>query len=104
MMAHGTSCVSFAPLSSLPLYDPSESDQPHDVFCVLSMGPPFQYIIPSFDTLAVPLRQMRIKGNYKGQEEVKVYDLFIINDTSLNGTVWPTVMEVKDSLVIPVRL
>ena len=34
-------------------------DEPDDCVCVLSVGPLFRYVIPSFDILAIDMRQMR---------------------------------------------
>ena len=43
-------------------------------FCLLSIGEPFTYTIPSFDVLAVELRLIRIPG-CDGSGEEKVFDL-----------------------------
>ncbi len=52
-----------APKSSQPLHDPASDDEPNDYVYIVSLGKPFRYTIPSFDVLAVELRQMRIKGH-----------------------------------------
>ena len=65
----------FAPKSLRPQYDPSD-DEPDDCVCVLSVGPPFRYVIPSFDILAIDMWQMRIKG-YTAEGEERNYDIFI---------------------------
>ena len=62
MAVSATPCVYFAPKSSRPWYDPATDEEPNDCVCALSLGPPFRYVIPGFDVLAVEMRQMRIKG------------------------------------------
>ena len=80
--------MSFAPMPSRPLYQPEDDDDEPNVFCVLSIGSSFRYVILSFEVLAVALRQIRIRCELDG--EVKVYDLFIRSDNSLNGTSTPS--------------
>ena len=46
------SSVSIVPVSSRPGYDPAVETK-RDCMCVLSVGPTFQYVIPSFDILQV---------------------------------------------------
>lgn len=94
------SCVSFAPLPSRPSYKPGDEDEPNDVFVVLKMGPPFRYVIPTFDVLAVTLLQIHIRGECDG--EPKLYDLFIRSDSSLNSRALPALMTAKDYALIPV--
>ena len=74
MLPSNLSCVSFADLSSRPSYVPDDNE-PDDRFWVLTLGPSFRYVIPSFDVLAVELRQMRVGGDSKGAGQV--YDIFI---------------------------
>ena len=63
-------------------YDPAnDADKPDDEVLVLSVGPPFRYDIPSFDLLAVELRQLKVKG-YTSEGEEKHYDIFIRNFSS----------------------
>ena len=57
-----TAAAYFAPKSSRPQYDPSSDDEPDDCVCVLSVGMPFRYVIPSFDIIAIEMRQMKIEG------------------------------------------
>ena len=94
------SCVSFADLSSRPSYVPDDNE-PDDPFWVLTLGPSFRYVIPSFDVLAVELRQMRVGGDSKGAGQV--YVIFIrADDVSLMKN-YPALMRVKDYLNIEVR-
>ena len=62
-------------------------DDPDDVFDVVSVGPPFLYVIPSFDVLRVELRQLRIVGDLDGVE--KLYDLFARNKNHSVGVTLP---------------
>ena len=81
MLPSNLSCVSFADLSSRPSYVPDDNES-DDRFWVLTLGPSFRYVIPSFDVLAVELRQMRVGGDSKGVGQV--YDIFIrADDVSL---------------------
>ena len=66
-----------------------------------SVGPPFQYVIPSFDVLSMELRQMRIIGVL--DEVEKSYDLFVRNELSLCRG-YPGRMTVKDYCIIEVCL
>ena len=50
------SSVSATSLQSRPFYVQGMENDPEDIFDVVSVGPPFQYVIPSFDVLAVELR------------------------------------------------
>ena len=101
MASSQLTCVSLAELSSRPSYVP-ESDEPDDMFWVLNMGAPFKYVIPSFDVLAVELRQMRVGGDRNGVGQV--YDVFIRgNDVSLTSKNYPALMLVKDYINIEVR-
>ena len=61
----------FAPKTSRSQYDPSADDEPHDCVCVSSVGEPFRYVIPSFDGIAIEMRQLKVKG-YTGQYGVPV--------------------------------
>lgn len=93
-------CVSWAPFQCRPSYNPANNNEEHDCLCVLGLGAPFKYVIPSFDVLEVEIRYMIVKGyNNKGEEES--YDFFIRSDPSL-CRVYPTWMEVKDVTVIEV--
>lgn len=88
------SCVSFAPKSMRPEFDHSVDDEPADCVCILSVGVPFRYVIPSFDVLCVEMRQMRIKG-YTAEGEERTYDMFIRNDPSLCRPypAWMTILD-----------
>ena len=68
---------------------------------MLSIGTSFRYVIPSFEVLAVALRQIQIRCELDGED--RVYDLFIRSDNSLNGEVLPALMIVKDYTVIQVN-
>ena len=92
--------VFFAPVRSRPLYDHSRDEDEDDEVCVVSIGRPFRYIIPSFNVIAVELRQIRIRG-YNSEGEGETYDLFIRNDTSLSRS-YPAWMTVKDGTVVDV--
>ena len=91
----------FASKSSRPHYDPSTDDEPDDCVCVLSVGMPFRYVIPSFDVIAIEMRQLRMKGYTPGGEE-RNYDIFIRIDPSLCRQ-YPVWMVIKDGTVIEVR-
>ena len=95
------SSVSATSLQSRPFYVQGMENDPEDIFDVVSVGPPFQYVIPSFDVLAVELRQMRIVGRHQVTGEEKNYDLFVRNEASLCRS-YPARMTVKDLLVIQV--
>ena len=100
MAASESSCVYFVPTSSRPQYDPSKDDDEDDCVCVLSVGMPFIYVIPSFDVLGVEMRQVRIKG-YTSEGEERNYDIFIRNHPSLCRT-YPAWMVIKDVTVVEV--
>ena len=55
---------SLANVRLVPLMSRLTEDMPghKDYFYVLSVGPPFEYVIPGFDLLAVDLREMRVQG------------------------------------------
>lgn len=96
--------VHFVPKTSRPEHvsDPSQDDGDEDCMCVLSLGDPFEYVIPSFQFLSVELRQIRVKG-YTTDNEEKTYDMFIRNDPSL-CRVYPTWLVAKDVTVIQVHI
>ena len=71
--------------------------------CILTIGKPFRYTLPTFDVLAVELRRVLISG-YEvegGDERTRTYDAFIRNDPSLTRS-YPTWMVVKDSTFVDV--
>ena len=100
MAGNSLTSVSVAPLRTRPSYVQGMEDDPEDCFDVVSIGPPFSYVIPSFEVLAVELRQMKILGQLDGVE--KHHDLFIRNEASLCRS-YPARMTVKDVVVIEVR-
>ena len=59
--------MSFVPMPSRPLYQPEDDDDEPNEVCVLSIGSSFRYVIPSFEVLAVALRQIRIRCELDGQ-------------------------------------
>ena len=69
--------------------------------CVLSVGMPFRYVIPSFDTIAIEIWQMKIKG-YTTDGEERNYGIFIRNDPSL-CRLYPVWMVIRDGTVLEVR-
>ena len=72
-----------------------------DVIHVVTLGDPFDYVIPSsFDTLTVKLRQMKIWG-YGSLEGEVAYDVFVREDPSLHQK-YPAWMAVKDLTCIKV--
>ena len=71
------------------------------IVCVLPVGMPFRYVIPSFDVIAIEMRQMKIKG-YTTDGEERNYDIFIRNDPSL-CRLYPVWMVIRDGTVIEVR-
>ena len=97
------SSVSFAPVTSRPWYDPSlgVESEPEDRVCVVSVGPPFQYVIPSFDVLQVEMRQLRVKG-YTNEGEEKQYDFFIRSNPALCRPL-PAWIIIKDCTFVKVR-
>ena len=100
MATNFLSSVSIAPLSTRPFYVPGMENDPEDMFDVISVGPPFQYVVPSFEVLAVEIRQIKITGQQLGV--IKNYDLFIRNDSSICRA-YPARMAVKDVVVIEVN-
>ena len=68
------------------------------IVCVLSMGVPFRYVIPSFDVIAIEMWQMKIKGYTAEGED----DIFICNNPSL-CQLYPVWMFIRDGTVIEVR-
>ena len=91
--------VSVSPASARPFYHPDDNE-PQDCVCVLTIGPIFCYVVPSFQVLQVEIRQIRVKGFTKEREE-KVYDFVIRNDTSLNRP-YPCWMVIKDAAFVKV--
>ena len=94
--------VSFAPISTRPWHYEGVEDEPEDCVCALSVGPPFTYVIPSFDLLRVELRQMCVKAYTAQEGEEKQYDFFIRNSQSLCRS-YPAWMIVKDATIVKVR-
>ena len=94
--------VFFAPKSSHPRYDPSTENEADDCVCVLSVGMPFLYVIPSF-VLRIEMRQMRIKGYTVTEKEEHNYDIFIRNDPLLCRS-YLLCMVIKDATIIEVSL
>lgn len=90
------------PIKSRLTYNPADTELPHGIFYILSLGSPFWYIIPSFEVLSVELRQMRIHGTTEEGED-HVYDVFVRNDPSLAHS-YPTWMTVLDAVVVNVSL
>ena len=68
---------------------------------VMSIGDPFMYVIPSFDVLAVELRQIQIKGYEREDGKETHLDLFIRNDTSICKT-YHSLIRIKDVTVVQV--
>ena len=95
-----TAAAYFAPKSSRSQYDLSSDDEPDDCVCVLSVGMPFCYVIPSFDVIAIKLQQMKIEG-YTTDGEERNYDIFIRNNPSL-CQLYPVWMVIRDGTVIEV--
>ena len=96
------SSVYYTPPNLRPSYRPGEEDEPDDMFHVIRMGPPFRYIIPTFDVLSVGMCQIRITGDCHGV--TKVYDSFIRDYSVLNDVLQPAVITAKDYVLIPVSL
>ena len=69
---------------------------------MLGIGPPFRYVITSFDVISVELKPIRIHGATPQGEE-HIYDGFIRNDPSLSHSL-PAWMTVMDSTVVDVSL
>jgi hypothetical protein len=91
-----------APSSARPFYDPKSEDDVKDCFSVLGIGPPFPFVIPSFDVLSVELKPLRIHGATPQGEE-HTYDGFIRNDPSLSHSL-PAWMTVMDSTIVDVSI
>ena len=77
------SAVSAAPLHNRPGYVQGIEDDQDDVFDVVSVSPPFKYVIPTFDVLTVELRHMTIIGQHISSGDKARYDLLIRSDPSL---------------------
>ena len=84
-----------SPTSRL-LMDSGEND---DLY-IVSVGPKFLYVIPSFDVLAVDLQVMRVQG-YDHEGKLLVCDVFIRDDLSLKR-VYPAAMTITDQTCIEV--
>ena len=55
-------------LATLTSHLTEETTGQNDYFYMLSVGPPFEYVIPGYDLLVVDLREMRVQGyDYEGQ-------------------------------------
>ena len=65
-MATQLACLSVSEPSSRPSSVGDDDDEADDQFWVLHVGTSFRYVIPSFDVLAVELRQMRVGGDSNG--------------------------------------
>ena len=97
-----TACVFHVPKNTRQLYDEDADQQPDDVVQVLSLGSPFRYNIPSFDLLAVEMRQLKVKG-YTTENIEKHYDIFVCNHSASDlERVYPAWMIIKDATVIQV--
>ena len=96
-MAGTLANVWLAPLTSRLTKDMPDHK---DYFYVLSVGAPFEYVIPGFDLLAVDLREMRVQG-YDDEGQLRVLDVFARADPSLNR-VYPAQMEVTDQSCVEV--
>ena len=99
-----TSCMKHIPMSLRP--DRSVCDLSFcagkDAIIVLSVGTQFIYIIPSFASVGILMRQVRVKTyTESGQEEL--YDLFMRSDNSLYRH-YPAWCAVKDILAVKVLL
>lgn len=98
-----TACVFYAPRNTRQLYDEAADQQPYDVVQVLSIGLPFRYNIPSFDVLAVEMRQLRVKG-YTAENIEKHYDIFVCNHAAGGlDRVYPAWMTIKDGTIVEVN-
>ena len=93
------SSVSITPLTARPSFVPGTENDPTDVVDALSLGPPFQYIIPGFDVLRVELRQLKVAFVLDGVD--RTIDLFVPNQSSLCHS-YPARMTIKGFLVVDV--
>ena len=66
----------------------------NDYLYVVSVGPKFLYVIPSYDMLAVDLQVMRVQG-YDHEGKLRVCDVFIRDNPSLKR-VYPAAMTITD--------
>ena len=94
--------VYYTPLNLCLSYRPGDEDEPDDMFDVIRMGPPFRYVIPTFDVLSVGMCQIRITGDC--HRVTKVYDSFICDHSVLNNVLRSAVITAKDYVLIPVSL
>jgi len=94
-----TSCLSFVDKSLRPGYDDSVTET-YDI-CVLSVGSAFRYVIPSFCSFAVEMRQMRMTAEHITGKQV-TYDIFIRNDLSLHRC-YPTLLRITDFIQIHLK-
>ena len=102
-MSQSAALVPLQPLQSVKESDPSlreVEEGENDYFCVLSVDPPFDYVISGFEVLSVVLRHILIQGTDPAGES-KVYDLFIRDDPSLDRA-YPVPIEVEDYAYIDV--
>ena len=63
--------------------------------CVIGLGVPVKFIIPSFDVLSVELRHMKIK-------EEECYDFFISSDSILSTLISPEYIIIQDVTITKV--
>ena len=86
-----------------PKSDRSVQNEPSngDLY-ILSMGPKFQYVIPSFDVLAVDIRLTKVQGQNE-DGGLKVFDMFIRDDPSLDRT-YPAELAIADVTCVHVSI
>ena len=71
-------------------------------WCLLMVGPPFQYTLPNFEVLAVEFRQTRVERTVEGGElEAERYDAFIRNDPGLSRN-YPATLLTRNTFFIEV--
>ena len=66
----------------------------------MSVGPKFEFVIPSLDVIAVDLRSMKVQG-YTVEGELRCCDYFVRDDSSLDR-IYPATMEVTNGTVVEV--
>ena len=96
-VSQAIACVFQAPRSDRLLHDLDLGR-----VLVVCVGPPFLYTIPSFDVLAVEMRQIKVK-TYSSEDEEKHYDMFIRNLPSFTR-LFPAWMAVRAATVVNVSL
>ena len=96
IMAGHLGCIMLTANPSRLHYDKAMNDYIY----VMSVGPKFEFVIPSLDVIAVDLRSMKVQG-YTVEGELRCCDYFVRDDPSLDR-IYPATMEVTNGTVVEV--